>query len=189
MTICDFLKFIFNAGDIYSKKLDTKRYTMISLSIPGLSRNILSYQFPSSLWRYSMSSQAQSYLFFFFFPLNVSSHTALNLAYFPLGCGRLKDALPKDAWSKFPEPVNVPIYMAKGTLQMWWDIKMGHYPGGPSVIRRVFTSRVREPEEMWWQKQGLESDLMLCCVEDWGNGVMSKKKKLDIIDSLWEGTV
>ena len=46
MTMCDFLMFIFNAGDIYSKKMDTKRYTMISLSIPGLSRNILPYQFP-----------------------------------------------------------------------------------------------------------------------------------------------
>ena len=68
---------------------------------------------------------------------------------FPLGCGRLKDALPKDAQSKFPEPVNVPIYMAKELCECeeMKDVKMGHYPGGPSVIRRVFTSRVSEPEE------------------------------------------
>ena len=83
MTICDFLKFIFNAGDIYSKKLDTKRYTMISLSIPGLSRNILSYQFPSSLWRYSMSSQAQSYLFFFFFPFKCEFSHCSESCLFP----------------------------------------------------------------------------------------------------------
>ena len=182
MTMCDFLKLIFNVGDLYSKKIRHKKiyYDKSFYSSSSQKHLLLSV---SHVAFGGILCLPKHSLIYSFFPFKCELSHSSESCLFPFrvweaeGCPvqRCTVQIPRTCECAHLHGKRNSASVSRWRMSRWGIIQVEPvWSEGSSQVELKNQKRRRCDD-----KQGLESewDLMLCCVEDWGTGVMSKKKK------------